>query len=67
MCPLSNVPELADQLAASQEDSARKRGNVAGGVTKFSALPYFVRLVDVAPDVRFGDLGIVGKLVLPTF
>uniref|UniRef100_A0A2N9I3H8 Uncharacterized protein n=1 Tax=Fagus sylvatica TaxID=28930 RepID=A0A2N9I3H8_FAGSY len=30
MCLLSNVPGLADQLVASQEDSARKRGNVGG-------------------------------------
>jgi hypothetical protein len=27
MCLLSNVPGLADQLVASQEDSVRKRGN----------------------------------------
>jgi hypothetical protein len=42
----------------SQEDSARKRGNVGGKVMKFSAQSYFidlffVRLVDVAPDVGF--------------
>uniref|UniRef100_A0A2N9H0I8 Uncharacterized protein n=1 Tax=Fagus sylvatica TaxID=28930 RepID=A0A2N9H0I8_FAGSY len=40
-------PGLADQLVASQEDSARKRGNL--------------------PISDFDDLGIVGKLVLPTF
>jgi hypothetical protein len=34
---LSNVPGLADQLVVSQEDSARKRGNVGGKVPEFSA------------------------------
>jgi hypothetical protein len=57
MCLLSNVPGLADQLVASQEDSARKRGNVGGKILEFSAQPYFVDLfscvVDVAPDVGF--------------
>uniref|UniRef100_A0A2N9EUW4 Uncharacterized protein n=1 Tax=Fagus sylvatica TaxID=28930 RepID=A0A2N9EUW4_FAGSY len=38
---------LVDQLVASQEDSARKRGNL--------------------PMSDFGDLGIVGKLMLPIF
>uniref|UniRef100_A0A2N9G6H3 Aminotransferase-like plant mobile domain-containing protein n=1 Tax=Fagus sylvatica TaxID=28930 RepID=A0A2N9G6H3_FAGSY len=33
---------LADQLVASQEDSARKRGNVGGKIPEFSAKPYFV-------------------------
>uniref|UniRef100_A0A2N9FC46 Uncharacterized protein n=1 Tax=Fagus sylvatica TaxID=28930 RepID=A0A2N9FC46_FAGSY len=42
MCPLSNVPGLADQLVMSQEDSVRKRGNVGGKVLEFSAQPYFV-------------------------
>jgi hypothetical protein len=44
MCLLSNVPGLADQLVASQEDSARKRGNVGGKIPEFSAKPYFVGL-----------------------
>ena len=55
MCLLYNVPGLADQLVASQEDSARKRGNVGGKILEFSAQPYF------------DDLGIVGKLMLPIF
>uniref|UniRef100_A0A2N9ISA7 Uncharacterized protein n=1 Tax=Fagus sylvatica TaxID=28930 RepID=A0A2N9ISA7_FAGSY len=70
---LSNAPGLAGQLAASrkdsvreggyqlvasQEDSARKRGNVGGKVPAFSAHPYFVGpvfmcVVDVAPDIGF--------------
>jgi hypothetical protein len=37
-------PGLADQLVASQEDSARKRGNVGGKIPEFSAKPYFVGL-----------------------
>ena len=41
---LSNAPRLVDQLVASQEDSARKRGKVGGKVMKFSAQPYFVGL-----------------------
>jgi hypothetical protein len=41
---VSNVPGLADQLVASQEDSARKRGNVGGKGPEFSAQPYFVGL-----------------------
>ena len=53
MCPLSNVPGLADQLVASQEDSVRKRGNVGGKIPEISAQPYFVGVVDVAPDVGF--------------
>ena len=36
MCLLSNVPRLVDQLVASQEDSARKRGNVGGKILEFS-------------------------------
>uniref|UniRef100_A0A2N9I134 Uncharacterized protein n=1 Tax=Fagus sylvatica TaxID=28930 RepID=A0A2N9I134_FAGSY len=38
---LSNVPGLADQLVASQEDSVRKRGNVGGKIPELSAKPYF--------------------------
>jgi hypothetical protein len=44
MCLLSNVSGLTDQLVASQEDSARKRGNVGGKIPGFSAKPYFVGL-----------------------
>jgi hypothetical protein len=44
MCPLSNAPGLVDQLVASQEDSARKRGNVSGKIPEPSAKPYFVGL-----------------------
>jgi hypothetical protein len=44
MCLLSNAPGVADQLVASQEDSARKRGNVGGKIPEISAQPYFVVL-----------------------
>uniref|UniRef100_A0A2N9IQ76 Aminotransferase-like plant mobile domain-containing protein n=1 Tax=Fagus sylvatica TaxID=28930 RepID=A0A2N9IQ76_FAGSY len=37
-------PGLVDQLVASQEDSARKRGNVGGKIPELSAKPYFVGL-----------------------
>uniref|UniRef100_A0A2N9GZL6 Uncharacterized protein n=1 Tax=Fagus sylvatica TaxID=28930 RepID=A0A2N9GZL6_FAGSY len=51
-----------DQLVASQEDSARKRGNVGRKVPEFSAQPYFVGLflrawIDVAPDIGFRRSG----------
>ena len=48
MCPLSDVPGLADQIVVSQEDSARKRGNVGGKVPEFSAQSYFVNLFSCA-------------------
>ena len=56
----------------SQEDSARKRGNVGGKVPEFSAQSYFVGLFSCAwktqlPMSDFGDLDVAGNLVLPTF
>ena len=45
---LSNAPGLMDQLVMSQEDSARKRGNVGGKVPEFSAQPYSVGLFSCA-------------------
>jgi hypothetical protein len=48
MRPLFDVPGLADQLVVSQEDSARKRGNVGGKVPEFSAQPYSVGLLSCA-------------------
>jgi hypothetical protein len=44
MCLLSNVPRLADQLVASQEDFVRKRDNVGWKIPELSAKPYFVGL-----------------------
>jgi hypothetical protein len=41
---LSNAPRLVDQIVVSQEDSARKRGNVGGKIPELSAKPYFVGL-----------------------
>jgi hypothetical protein len=41
---LSDAPGLVDQLVVSQEDSARKRGNVGGKIPEISAQPYFVGL-----------------------
>uniref|UniRef100_A0A2N9FXF0 Uncharacterized protein n=1 Tax=Fagus sylvatica TaxID=28930 RepID=A0A2N9FXF0_FAGSY len=50
-------PGLADQLVASQEDSARKRGNVGGKIPEFSAQPYFVGLFSRAWPCTEASLG----------
>uniref|UniRef100_A0A2N9GCU1 Reverse transcriptase domain-containing protein n=1 Tax=Fagus sylvatica TaxID=28930 RepID=A0A2N9GCU1_FAGSY len=50
-------PELADQLVASQEDSARKHGNVDGKILEFSARPYFVGLFSRAWPCTEASLG----------
>uniref|UniRef100_A0A2N9FCD0 Uncharacterized protein n=1 Tax=Fagus sylvatica TaxID=28930 RepID=A0A2N9FCD0_FAGSY len=57
MCLLSNVPGLADQLVASQEDSVRKRGNVGGKIPELSAKPYFVGLFSRAWPCTEASLG----------
>uniref|UniRef100_A0A2N9GFB6 Uncharacterized protein n=1 Tax=Fagus sylvatica TaxID=28930 RepID=A0A2N9GFB6_FAGSY len=74
---LSNVPGLADQLVASQEDSVRKRGNVGGNefggkipeicqpVFLFRR-PVFTRVVDVAPDRRSWIRTILRIVGIPT-
>uniref|UniRef100_A0A2N9FKW6 Uncharacterized protein n=1 Tax=Fagus sylvatica TaxID=28930 RepID=A0A2N9FKW6_FAGSY len=54
---LSNVPGLADQLVASQEDSVRKRGNVGGKIPELSAKPYFVGLFSRAWPCTEASLG----------
>uniref|UniRef100_A0A2N9EFY7 Uncharacterized protein n=1 Tax=Fagus sylvatica TaxID=28930 RepID=A0A2N9EFY7_FAGSY len=50
-------PGFADQLVASQEDSARKRGNVGGKIPEFSAKPYFVGLFSRAWPCTEASLG----------
>uniref|UniRef100_A0A2N9H800 Uncharacterized protein n=1 Tax=Fagus sylvatica TaxID=28930 RepID=A0A2N9H800_FAGSY len=57
MCLLSNVPGLADQLVASQEDSVRKRDNVGGEIPELSAKPYFVGLFSRAWPCTEASLG----------
>uniref|UniRef100_A0A2N9ESF8 Aminotransferase-like plant mobile domain-containing protein n=1 Tax=Fagus sylvatica TaxID=28930 RepID=A0A2N9ESF8_FAGSY len=52
MCLLSNVPGLADQLVASQEDSVRKRGNVVLATTlsflvRFRPVKYGIEALDI--------------------
>uniref|UniRef100_A0A2N9FZ46 Uncharacterized protein n=1 Tax=Fagus sylvatica TaxID=28930 RepID=A0A2N9FZ46_FAGSY len=54
---LSNVPGLADQLVASQEDSVRKRGNVGEKIPELSAKPYFVGLFSRAWPCTEASLG----------
>uniref|UniRef100_A0A2N9GX88 Uncharacterized protein n=1 Tax=Fagus sylvatica TaxID=28930 RepID=A0A2N9GX88_FAGSY len=72
MCLLSNVPGLADQLVASQEDSVRKRDNVGGEIPELSAKPYFVGLFSRAwpcIEAKFGfaryDLANGGRRNVP--
>uniref|UniRef100_A0A2N9F5U4 Uncharacterized protein n=1 Tax=Fagus sylvatica TaxID=28930 RepID=A0A2N9F5U4_FAGSY len=63
MCLLSNVPGLADQLVASQEDSVRKRGNVGGKIPEISAQPYFVGLFSRAWGGQFDSSFLVWSTV----
>uniref|UniRef100_A0A2N9F797 Uncharacterized protein n=1 Tax=Fagus sylvatica TaxID=28930 RepID=A0A2N9F797_FAGSY len=56
-CVFFPTPGLADQLVASQEDSARKRGNVGGKIPEFSAQPYFVGLFSRAWPCTEASLG----------
>uniref|UniRef100_A0A2N9G964 DUF7745 domain-containing protein n=1 Tax=Fagus sylvatica TaxID=28930 RepID=A0A2N9G964_FAGSY len=51
------IPARPDQLVASQEDSARKRGNVGGKIPEFSAKPYFVGLFSRAWPCTEASLG----------
>uniref|UniRef100_A0A2N9FU18 Uncharacterized protein n=1 Tax=Fagus sylvatica TaxID=28930 RepID=A0A2N9FU18_FAGSY len=53
---LSNVPGLADQLVASQEDSVRKRGNVGGKIPE-ALFSYFVGLFSRAWPCTEASLG----------
>uniref|UniRef100_A0A2N9GCK0 Uncharacterized protein n=1 Tax=Fagus sylvatica TaxID=28930 RepID=A0A2N9GCK0_FAGSY len=50
-------PGLQDQLVASQEDSARKRGNVGGKIPELSAKPYFIGLFSRAWPCTEASLG----------
>uniref|UniRef100_A0A2N9H5X6 Uncharacterized protein n=1 Tax=Fagus sylvatica TaxID=28930 RepID=A0A2N9H5X6_FAGSY len=64
---LSNAPGLVDQLVASQEDSARKRGNVGGKFRKFqhsliSSACFHARGRRSSRCRISTNLGIVGKL-----
>uniref|UniRef100_A0A2N9GNY4 Aminotransferase-like plant mobile domain-containing protein n=1 Tax=Fagus sylvatica TaxID=28930 RepID=A0A2N9GNY4_FAGSY len=51
------IPASPDQLVASQEDSARKRGNVGGKIPEPSAKPYFVGLFSRAWPCAEASLG----------
>jgi hypothetical protein len=68
---LSNAPGLARQLAANRKDSARE-GGCSGEKAQNLRLIFpcflsvFARVFDLAPDVGFDELGIVGKLALPS-